>query len=147
MKRTDINIRDPFVLVHEGAYYLYGTRGATCWGPADGFDVYVSRDLEDWDGPFVCFHNDGSFWADRNYWAPEVYYYQGAFYMFPKSTVADEKVFCEAAKKYHILIVPGSTFACPGYFRLAFCVAKETVLNSLEGFRQLALEFGLTPKN
>ena len=82
MKRTDINIRDPFVLVHEGAYYLYGTRGATCWGPADGFDVYVSRDLEDWDGPFVCFHNDGSFWADRNYWAPEVYYYQGAFYMF-----------------------------------------------------------------
>ena len=82
MKRTDINIRDPFVLVHEDAYYLYGTRGATCWGPADGFDVYVSRDLEDWDGPFVCFHNDGSFWADRNYWAPEVYYYQGAFYMF-----------------------------------------------------------------
>ena len=82
MKRTDINIRDPFVLVYEGTYYLYGTRGATCWGPADGFDVYVSRDLEDWDGPFVCFHNDGSFWADRNYWAPEVYYYQGAFYMF-----------------------------------------------------------------
>ena len=71
---------------------------------------------------------------------------QGAFYMFPKSPVADEKVFCEAAKKYHILIVPGSTFACPGYFRLAFCVAKDTVLNSLEGFRQLALEFGLTPK-
>ena len=82
MKRTDINIRDPFVLVHEGAYYLYGTRGETCWGPADGFDVYVSRDLEDWDGPFVCFHNDGSFWADRNYWAPEVYFYQGAFFMF-----------------------------------------------------------------
>ena len=82
MKRTDINIRDPFMLVHEGAYYLYGTRGETCWGPADGFDVYVSRDLENWDGPFVCFHNDGSFWADRNYWAPEVYFYQGAFYMF-----------------------------------------------------------------
>ena len=82
MKRTDINIRDPFVLVHEGAYYLYGTRGATCWGPADGFDVYVIRDMEEWDGPFVCFHNDGSFWADRNYWAPEVYFYQGAFYMF-----------------------------------------------------------------
>ena len=82
MKRTDINIRDPFVLVHEGAYYLYGTRGATCWGPADGFDVYVSRDLENWDGPHVCFHNDGSFWADRNYWAPEVYLYQGSFYMF-----------------------------------------------------------------
>ena len=82
MKRTDINIRDPFVLVHDGAYYLYGTRGETCWGLADGFDVYVSRDLEDWEGPHVCFHNDGTFWADRNYWAPEVYHYGDAFYMF-----------------------------------------------------------------
>lgn len=81
MKRTDINIRDPFVLVHNGMYYLYGTRGATCWGMADGFDVYVSADLENWEGPHVCFHNDGSFWADRNYWAPEVHFYHGAFYM------------------------------------------------------------------
>ncbi len=82
MKRSDINIRDPFVLVHGGKYYLYGTRGETCWGLADGFDVYVSTDLEEWDGPHACFHNDGSFWADRNYWAPEVYHYKGAFYMF-----------------------------------------------------------------
>ena len=82
MKRTEINVRDPFVLVHGGKYYLYGTRGATCWGPADGFDVYVSEDLENWSEPIVCFHNDGSFWADRNYWAPEVYRYGDAFYMF-----------------------------------------------------------------
>lgn len=82
MKRGEINIRDPFVLVWDGAYYLYGTRGPTCWGPADGFDVYVSRDLAEWDGPFVCFQNDGSFWADRNYWAPEVYRWADAFYMF-----------------------------------------------------------------
>lgn len=81
MKRIDINIRDPFVLVHENMYFLYGTRGATCWGPADGFDVYVSPDMENWDGPHECFHNDGSFWADRNYWAPEVYRYRDAFYM------------------------------------------------------------------
>ena len=82
MLLTDINIRDPFVLPWEGKYYLYGTRGPTCWGRADGFDVYVSDDLRDWDGPRVCFHNDGSFWADRNYWAPEVHVYRGAFYMF-----------------------------------------------------------------
>lgn len=68
---------------------------------------------------------------------------QGAFYMFPQSPIPDEKAFCQAAKKYHILIVPGSTFACPGYFRLAFCVSRETVLGSLEGFRRLAEEFGL----
>ena len=82
MKRSDINIRDPFVLVYDGTYYLYGTRGATCWGPADGFDVYMSRDLEEWEGPFACFQNDGTFWADRNYWAPEVYHYRDGFYMF-----------------------------------------------------------------
>ena len=83
MVRTDqINIRDPFVLVHNGMYYLYGTRGETCWGPADGFDVYTGRDLVSWEGPFVCFRNDGSFWADRNYWAPEVHFRQGVFYMF-----------------------------------------------------------------
>ena len=82
MRLSDINIRDPFVLVHKGRYYLYGTRGATCWGPADGFDVYVSDDLAEWDGPRACFHNDGAFWADRDYWAPEVHPYSGAFYMF-----------------------------------------------------------------
>lgn len=81
MKSSAINIRDPFVLVHEGRYYLYGTRGETCWGEADGFDVYVSRDMENWDGPYECFHNDGTFFATKNYWAPEVYFVNGAFYM------------------------------------------------------------------
>ena len=82
MKTGEINIRDPFVLTHGGRYYLYGTRGATCWGPATGFDVYVGRDLENWEGPTPCFENDGTFWADRNYWAPEVHPWRGAFYMF-----------------------------------------------------------------
>ena len=81
MKCTDINIRDPFVLVHGGKYYLYGTRGETCWGEADGFDVYESRDMKSWQGPTACFHNDGSFFARKNYWAPEVYFVNGAFYM------------------------------------------------------------------
>lgn len=89
MKRTDINIRDPFVLVHDGRYYLYGTRGASCWGPATGFDVYVSDDLENWSEPIPCFENDGSFWADRNYWAPEVHEYRGKFYMFASFKRAD----------------------------------------------------------
>ena len=78
----EINIRDPFVLLDGGTYYLYGTRGATCWGNATGFDVYTGRDLSQWDGPFPCFENDGSFWADRNYWAPEVYIREGKYYMF-----------------------------------------------------------------
>ncbi len=81
MKTNEINIRDPFVLVHGGRYYLYGTRGESCWGSADGFDVYVSDDMANWSEATECFHNDGSFFADRNYWAPEVYAEQGAFYM------------------------------------------------------------------
>ncbi|MBR2407354.1 MAG: family 43 glycosylhydrolase [Lachnospiraceae bacterium] len=82
MKREDINIRDPFVLVHDGKYYLYGTRGATCWGEADGFDCYVGTDLEEFEGPFEVFHKPEEFAPHRNYWAPEVYEYNGAFYMF-----------------------------------------------------------------
>ena len=66
---------------------------------------------------------------------------QGAFYLFMKSPVADEKVFCEAAKKQNILIVPGSSFACPGYVRIAYCVAHETIINSMPGFKALAEEF------
>ncbi len=82
LRTEDINIRDPFVLLDGGTYWLYGTRGATCWGPATGFDVYASDDLKNWQGPHVCFENDGTFWADRNYWAPEVHRWQGAYYMF-----------------------------------------------------------------
>ena len=82
MKNKEINIRDPFVLVHDGHYYLYGTRAKTCWGKADGFDCYVGTDLENWEGPFEVFHRPEGFWADKNYWAPEVHFYEGAFYMF-----------------------------------------------------------------
>ena len=38
MKTNEINIRDPFILLHEDRYTLYGTRSETCWGPAEGFD-------------------------------------------------------------------------------------------------------------
>ncbi len=66
---------------------------------------------------------------------------QGAFYLFVKSPVENEKEFVEAAKKYNILIVPGSSFGCPGYVRLAYCVAYETIVNSLPRFKELAAEY------
>ena len=71
---------------------------------------------------------------------------QGAFYLFVKSPVPDEKAFCEAGKKYNILMVPGSSFACPGYVRLAYCVSYETILHSLPEFRKLAAEYGFGAK-
>ena len=66
---------------------------------------------------------------------------EGAFYMFVKSPAADEKAFCAAAKKYNILLVPGSSFGCPGYVRIAYCVAYETIVNSLPKFKELAAEY------
>ena len=68
---------------------------------------------------------------------------QGAFYLFVKSPVEDEKAFCEAGKKYNILMVPGSSFACPGYVRLAYCVSYDTIVNSLPEFKKLAAEYDL----
>lgn len=81
MKLNDINIRDPFILPHEGMYYLYGTRSATCWGKAEGFDCYYSRDLEEWEGPVEIFHRQPDFLLDENYWAPECYAIDGRFYL------------------------------------------------------------------
>lgn len=66
---------------------------------------------------------------------------EGAFYLFVKSPVADEKEFCAAAKKYNILIVPGSSFGCPGFVRMAYCVSYETIVNALPKFKELAKEF------
>lgn len=68
---------------------------------------------------------------------------QGAFYLFVKSPVENEAEFCQAAKKYNILMVPGSAFAGPGYVRLAYCVSYETIVNSMPGFKKLAAEYGL----
>lgn len=76
-----MNIRDPFLLKHEGMYYLYGTRSATCWGNADGFDCYRSADLKNWEGPIEIFHRPEGFFADRSYWAPECVEKDGAFYL------------------------------------------------------------------
>lgn len=62
---------------------------------------------------------------------------EGTFYLFPKSCIKDDIKFCEQAKKFNLLIVPGSSFACPGFFRIAYCVPYEKVQNSLESFKKL----------
>lgn len=88
MKKQEINIRDPFVLVYDNKYYMYGTRSETAFtGQAYGFDVYISENLEDWEGPVEVFHRPEGFFSRKSYWAPEVYYYRSKFYMF--ATFAD----------------------------------------------------------
>ena len=63
---------------------------------------------------------------------------QGAFYLFPKALEADDYAFCERAKKFDLLLVPGADFGCPGYFRAAYCVKTETIEKSLPVFKKLA---------
>ncbi|WP_346939871.1 pyridoxal phosphate-dependent aminotransferase [uncultured Clostridium sp.] len=62
---------------------------------------------------------------------------EGAFYLFVKSPIDNDIEFCNMAKKYNILIVPGTSFACPGYIRIAYCVAYSTIENALPGFKSL----------
>ncbi len=66
---------------------------------------------------------------------------EGAFYLFVKSPVEEEKIFCEATKKHNILIVGGSSFGCPGYVRIAYCVGYDTIVKALPGFKALIKEF------
>lgn len=70
-------------------------------------------------------------------------YPSGAFYMWVKSPTPDDKEFARRAKKYNILFVPGSSFACAGFVRIAYCVSHDMILRSLPAFRKLAEEYGL----
>lgn len=85
VKIEDIHIRDPFVVpvLEASTYYMYGTTDKDCWnGPGVGFDVYKSTNLKDWDGPYPAFRPSSDFWAEKNFWAPEIYQYSGKYYMF-----------------------------------------------------------------
>ena len=66
---------------------------------------------------------------------------QGAFYLFPKALEEDDRAFCEKAQKYDLLLVPGSDFGCPGYFRAAYCIKEDTIRRSLAAFQKLAEEY------
>ena len=60
----------------------------------------------------------------------------GTFYIFPKALEEDAKVFCEKALKYDLILVPGDTFGCPGFFRMAYCIDTDKVVRSLEALRK-----------
>jgi beta-xylosidase len=70
-------------IMAEKRYYLYGTTGSQAWtDSALGIDYYTSPDLQSWEGPSPAFRPPTSFWADRNFWAPEVHVYRGRHYLF-----------------------------------------------------------------
>ncbi|CAI3658849.1 putative aspartate/tyrosine/aromatic aminotransferase [Clostridium neonatale] len=63
---------------------------------------------------------------------------EGAFYLFPRTPIEDDKKFCQDAKQFNLLLVPGSTFGCPGHVRLSYCISYEKIEKSLEAFDKLA---------
>lgn len=75
-KATLVPLGDPFILLHNGTYYAYGTNAE------DGIEVYTSDDLNKWkkENRLALHKNDT--WANRWFWAPEVYYVNGKFYMY-----------------------------------------------------------------
>ena len=65
---------------------------------------------------------------------------EGAFYLFVKAPGGDEERFCAVCKKHHILVVPGSSFFCAGYVRIAYCVTYEQIQRSLPAFKAVMEE-------
>ncbi len=102
LKREEIRIRDPFILPdrENNCYYMYGTTSLiddTIYA-SNTFSVYKTYDLENFEEPKIVV--DGSklgFWADKDFWAPEVHVYNGKYYLFG-SCKADGK--CRSTQIY-----------------------------------------------
>lgn len=65
---------------------------------------------------------------------------EGAFYLFPRTLEEDDRAFCEKAKAYDLLLVPGSDFGCPGHFRASYCIKTSTIEKSLPVFKKFVKE-------
>ena len=81
MKLSEINIRDPYIFADGKAnkYYLYSSY---CKGDEKGFQAYVSDDLVEWSDPVIVFLKGCDFWATKDFWAPEMHFYKGKYYLF-----------------------------------------------------------------
>ena len=78
MERLNIRIRDPFIFVENGTYYMYSCHG----GKGLGVWVYKSNDLENFSEPIQCFVPPSDFWATQDNWAPEMHKFNGKYYLF-----------------------------------------------------------------
>ncbi|MBI4234553.1 MAG: pyridoxal phosphate-dependent aminotransferase [Chloroflexi bacterium] len=68
---------------------------------------------------------------------------QGAFYMFPRCPMSDDVAFVREMQKQNVLVVPGSGFGTPGYFRISYCVEERVLVGAMEGFARVAKTLGL----
>ena len=89
MINSEINIRDPFVLVENGKYYMYGTRAKSFGCKTGGFDVYIGTDLENWSEPVEVFDSEKHGYNSQVNWAPEVHKVGDSYYMLATFTKPD----------------------------------------------------------
>jgi beta-xylosidase len=97
----EIRIRDPYILpvAEEGRYYLYGTTDSDPWyGKGEGFRVWWSEDLTNWQGGTYAFQPEQGFWATHHFWSPEVHVYRQKYYMLASFKREDR---CRAV---HVLV-------------------------------------------
>lgn len=99
-KAQEINMRDPFIFADKkkSLYYLFGTT-SVCDGAANidpFFEVYVSPDLNNFEGPYAAFMPEKGFWGTKHFWAPEVYEYNNRYYMFAtcKGGIGEDRGTC-----------------------------------------------------
>lgn len=81
---SEIRVRDPYIvpIKETRKYYLFGTTDTDPWNAGEGFLVYESEDLEHWSEPKWAFLPPEGFWANQNFWAPEVHHFNGYWYIF-----------------------------------------------------------------
>lgn len=82
MQLGDIHIRDPYILLAQGRYYLYGSYPDSVRQRDLGVNAYVSDDLTEWQPLPPVFVRPDGFWSDGPLWAPEVHAYGDAYYLF-----------------------------------------------------------------
>lgn len=68
---------------------------------------------------------------------------QGAFYIFPRSPMADDTAFVEVMRNHRVIVVPGAGFYRSGHFRISFAVRDDVIARSLDSFAAVAREMGL----
>ena len=105
---SEIQIRDPFVALDQGRYWLFGSTDPNIWtGPGRGFDCYTSTDLSTWEGPVEAFGARADFWGTENFWAPEAHQHGEHWYLF-------------------------ATFKAPGRLRASHILRADTVQGPYE---------------
>lgn len=97
-KLVDIPIRDPFILpvVDDTTYYLYSATWGELMGAKgkQGVCTYKSKDLRNWEGPYIVFEGSEDFWPDPSHgvWAPEVHKYKAKYYLFATFTNPNDTI-------------------------------------------------------